>query len=290
MLSANLAPGYTGTLLCHVMPWFQKAPGGNYHPNTSYNSNDPLTIGKQLTVMQRCAVGGVILTYQGPLATFQHQTAVEMSKQCSERGMLFALLMDPWSAKLGTGTPEQKMTAVLNNPDVLNMLRAPSYLPEGALLDFNTNVDWTKVSVPVLGSGKPRPIWKENIGFSWPQIVQDPVAALKAQNANPGMMVPGLCMSFFDGGMPRSKQMQPPCSVDVMSGQLLDFNQQDWGTEAAPAGVSRYLNDRAGNYFWDQVAVTPFTKPYLALVTWNDYSERTAWEPWCSVMAGMRIS
>lgn len=275
-------------ILTHVMPWFSKIPGKNYHPMTAYNSNDPLTIGKQLTVMQYSGINGVVLTYQGPGASFA-DTATEMCQQCAERGMLFALLLDPWIAKIGPGTPEQRMTAALNSPDVLKMLGSPAYLPEGYLLDFNTGVDWTKVTVPTLGAVA-RPVLGLNVGFAWShdQGDVDPIQSLKNTYAKTTatMKIGALCMSFFDGGAPLAPPLDKTQPYDPVNGVNVNFNKQNWGTGSA----TRYTPDRAGNYFFDQLAITPPGLKYVAIETWNDYNERTAVEPWLSVIAGIRIS
>lgn len=273
-------------ILTHVMPWFTKVPGRNYHPMCAYDSNNPLTIGKQLTAMQRNGIAGVILTYQGPGASMP-DTATEMCQQCAERGMLFALLLDPWIAKIGPGTPEQRMTAALNHPDVIKMFHSPAYLLEGYLLDFNTGVDWTKVTVPAIASG-PRPVLGLGTGFTWSHDAGDvdPIVALRNAYAQHPIKIGSLCMSFFDGGAPlpppldRSKPFDPVNAVNV------DFQKQNWGT----GGSTRYTPDRAGNYFFDQLAITPATLKYVAIETWNDYNERTCVEPWMSVVAGIRIS
>lgn len=279
-----VARGFRGRLLAHVMPWFSRTPGQNYHPVTPYDSGNPLTIGRQLTAMQAGGVDGVIVTYQGPGAIPPGPAAtVEMSRQCAEREMLFGLLMDPWAAKIGGPNKEKNMSVVLNHPDVTAMLASPAYLPEGYLLDFATGVDWKKVLVPAFG-GKPRVVLGLNTGYAWShdQGDVDPIVSLKDTYSRQKIVIGALVMSFFDGGA-----LAPGgAAKDSATGASVDFNKRNWGT----GELARMTPDRAGNYFWDQVDSQPLASlPYMALETWNDYNERTAWEPWFSAFTGERI-
>lgn len=286
--------GFKGELAAHWIPWFytpKSGKGSDYHPMMEYNSDDPTVVSNQLEIMAKVGVSVVLITYQGPYANkLQHIATMEMVRQIEQwHGMHFAFVLDPWFAKSGTGTTkEHKTISGLNHPDVARMLLSKSYIREGALLDFATGVDWSKI---LLSYAPSRIVWGLNTGFSWPKAdgIGDPIAALKASNALFTMQVPGLCMSFFDGGMPRSA-LQGLTLTDPVSGQPLDFDQQNWGTQKAPAGLARYLPDRAGNYYFDQLKVTPVNVPYIALVTWNDYNERTAFEPWAAMLTGIRIA
>lgn len=282
--------GFKGELAAHWIPWFytpKSGKGSDYHPMMEYNSDDPTVVSNQLEIMAKVGVSVVLITYQGPYANkLQHIATMEMVRQIEQwMGMRFAFVLDPWFAKSGPGmTKEDKTIAGLTHPDVYRMLSSKSYIRETALLDFATGVNWNKLP-------SSRVVWGLNSGFSWPKAdgMGDPIAALKASNALPTMQVPGLCMSFFDGGM--SSQGSPPIMpTDPINSIPIDMNQQNWGTLKAPAGRSRYLPDRAGNYYFDQLKVTPVNVPYIALVTWNDYNERTAFEPWAAMLTGIRIA
>jgi hypothetical protein len=271
--------GFTGKLLAHTMGWFG---GGNIHRMNRYDSSDKYVIAKQLDCMQQVGIDGVILTWQGPLAPFLHNTAMTMSVECGERNMLFALLLDPWCAKLGNGTPTANVTAALNDPTTKVMLNAPSYVPEKYILDFNTGA-----VLATLGTSFPTlKFLAMDQGFSWLSIPSgnlltanaSAVSTLAGFNKNPAMKIPGIGRDFNDTGMPTPTNV----SLAKWSGTR-DYTQSVWG------GSGRVLENQGGNFFYDQIAITPGNVPYIALVTWNDYDERTELESFCSMITGVQI-
>lgn len=269
------------------MPWFGD---GNLHRMDRYVSNNPTVIENQLNCMQATVVNGmriegVIMTWQGPLAGFQHSTTTQMAAQCAERGMLFALLLDPWCAKLGTGNATQNVTTALQNATTQTMLNSTAYLPEKYVLDFNTGANLATLATefPTLK------FLAQGAGFSWVSIDMAipgsdarnaaSVANLKNQNANAAMKIPGFGLGFNDAGMPT------PSGVNLAKWTgTVDLTQSVWG--GAP---SRVLDTQGGNFFFDQWAVTPQTSEYGAIITWNDYDERTAIEDTCSMLSGIQI-
>jgi hypothetical protein len=283
-------------LLVNVMPWFGD---GNIHRMDRYLSNEPYVIAKQLDVMQRTQINGmpiagIILTYQGPLAKFQHSTAMQMVVECGERDLLFALCLDPWIAKIGasgtTAPSTQNVINALNNPDVQAMLTAPAYLPEKYVLDFNTVPTNPTTNVAALAAAFPSLNFLQmNVGFSWISIDMSiansdarnasAVANLKGQNANPKMKIPGICKEFNDAGQPT------PVGVSLAAWTgTRDNTTSVWG--GMPA---RVLDSQGGNFFYDQLAVTPESE-YMGFITWNDYDERTEIESACSAQAGIQIA
>jgi hypothetical protein len=275
-------------LLVNVMPWFGD---GHIHRMDRYISNDPATITKQLNVMQASTINGmrisgVLMTWQGPLAAFQHQTALNMCQQCSQRGMLFGLVMDPWCAKLGiTSDRTTNVQNALDNATTQTMLNSPAYLPEKFVCDFNTGAN-----LVTLATAFPKLKFLQfGTGFSWPTINMNIpnsdarnlacVNSLKQQNASKLMMIPGICPKFNDAGMPSPKGVQ----LGSWSGAR-DYTTSVWGDQPA-----RVLDGHGGNFFFDQLAVTPMTCPYLGDVTWNDYDEGTAIEQDLSISCGIQI-
>lgn len=285
MLSMKAAlsnSGWRGKLLAHWMPWFGD---GHYHPMTAYKSNNIFTIGKQLDVMQAVGIDGVIATWQGPTVNpFAHEATVNMCDELGERGMLFALLLDPWvcrgaindaQAKQKTPLTSDQVAAIadplvvaaMNDPMVVGMLDSPAYLPEKFVLDFGTGANFATVEKSV-GAMQ---FLMRTVGYSWPEIINT-LPILAKHNANPLMAIPGICPKFFDGGAPGALG-------------VIDWSKQSWET----GEPTRSIEDQAGNFFHDQVALVPIKTSYAAIVTWNDYNERTAVEPMCSILAGKRI-
>lgn len=288
-------------MLVHVMPWFGD---GKIHRMNRYLSNDPATITKQINVLRATRIGGqvisgVIMTWQGPLATFQHQAVTQWNTQCVQRGMLFGLLMDPWLAKLGSPGNSTPMASnvinALNDPSSQAMFNSSAYLPEKFILDFNISGGQFNMSTDVAPQFPTLKFLEQGAGFSWPSInmgIPDSdqrnaacVSSLTSQNSNAAMRIPGICLGFNDSGMPT------PAGVTLgnFTGTR-DWNSSVWSPTVG-AQVARVLDPQGGNFFYDQVApsVTPFGVPYWAFVTWNDYDERTAIEDAAAAMCGLQI-
>lgn len=272
-------------LLVHMMPWFGD---GNIHRMTAYNSNNPKTITRQLDCMQATEISGkriegVIVTWQGIFAKFQHAAMLEINKQCTERGMLFALLIDPWCAKLGGNGPTANVIQSLHDSAVQTLINGSDYyLPEKFVLDFNSGANLSQLVAAFpemnflsLGSG-----------FGWPRIdmtIADSmkrnaasIADLVKQNANTAMKIPAICKGFMDAGKP----IGPPSSPFTGA---RDYSQSVWG------GPTRVLDTQAGTYFMDTFNTLDISDPYCAVVTWNDYDEMTAIEAEASMFSNIPI-
>ncbi len=267
-----------GKLLAHWMAWFGDS---HYHPMTRYKSADPKAISKQLDIMQAAGVDGVIATWQGTVNPYAQAATLQMCDQLAARGMLFALLADPW---LMNNQPngESQVIAQLQSADGQMLLNSPAYLPERYFLDFTNNLfDEGKVA-----AATDLTVLKRHVGYSWPEITST-LSTLKGDNANASMVIPGLHYKFFDGGNPNTTALF--ASVSRGDGAAIDYNSETWDKSGAGLNDSRCIEDQAGCNFFDALAVTPLTSKYLALVTWNDYNERTAWEPFLSMLTGIAL-
>lgn len=281
------------TLLAHVMPWFGD---GNIHRVNSYVSNTQSVILNQIKILQGTKINneiirGVILTWQGPHATFQHSTVTQWCTLCAAHRMLFVLLMDPWIAKLSsTGDPTTTTINALNDPTSQAMFNSAAYIPEKFVLDFNTGAN-----LATLASTFPTLTFlQQGVGFSWPSINMsipnslsrnaNSVTNLQSQNSHAGMKIPGfLGVRFDDSGMPTPQGV----SLSAWTGTR-DYNSSVWG------GGNRVLDDQGGKLYLDQWGVTqnptvPSSVPYAAVVTWNDYDEGTAIEGYAAAALGVRI-
>ena len=282
-------------LLAHVMPWFGDS---NIHRMTSYVSNDPVVITNQINILMTVRTfgiqcQGVIMTWQGPNAAFQHSCVMEWNRQCVDRGLLFCLLMDPWLAKIGSpdGTANLQTTLnALNHADTQTMLNSACYVPELYLLDFNIAQNAsTPFSIP--NDVAPHfPTWtflEQGSGFAWPAIPSivksedrnaASVANLQSQHQNPAMKVPAVGLRFMDAGQPT------PVGVTLANWTgSRDYNSSVWG------GAARVLDTQGGKLFFDYFDTVPGSTPYLGLVTWNDYDEQTDVEAFYAMLAGIRI-
>lgn len=274
--------GWNGIGLVHVMGWFGSP--GHVYPMTAYASNNPLTIAKQLSIMQQCGVRGVILTWQGVTVNpFLHSVAVEMSQQCAERGMFFAFCLDPWICETTVPgkTKEQVIGASLNDLSVQAILNSPCYVPEKYILDFGTGAN-----LQTLGEMFPKLYFlPQNTGFAWPPI-QNSVLATGHMNNLVTMRMPCFFSRFFDGGVPTID----PALAAVTRGDAAakDCNTSQW--DAPGSNTCRMIETQAGTVAMNSAATIPITSKYVAYVTWNDYSERTEIESAMSLLTGIELS
>lgn len=276
------ARGWNGIGFVHLMGWFGSP--GHYYPMTAYQSNNPLTIGKQLSLYHKAGVGGVCLTWQGVTVNpFLHQVAIEMSQQCAEREMLFALCLDPWICKTPVAgkTKEQVVAASLNDPTVQTILNSPSYIPEKYILDFGTGAN-----LVTLGSMFPKlNFLAQNTGFAWPPI-QDPIPSIGHMNNLVTMRCPAFFSRFFDGGVPSTAPALQAATRGGGAGK--DYNASQWSTPGS--NDSRCIESQAGNVAILSAATIPITSKYAFYVTGNDYSERTEIESALALLTNTMLS
>jgi len=274
--------GWNGKLLAHVMAWFGEP--NKVHRVSRYQSNDPSVIAAQLDTMRDCGIEGVIITWQGPtINTFLHDATIKIWEGCMERQMLFSLLLDPWIAK-GQPNPTQAVIAALQHVDTQRVLASPCYLPEGYVLEFDLGAS-AVVNLGSVQAAISAPLLSWHSGFSWPAIPvdahnpSDSLLVLKANNAQPTMRVAGINVMFNDGGQP-----MPAGAIAATFKGGRNYAQSVWG-----GSPTRAIDHQAGNWFYDQLTVTPVTVPYIALVTWNDHDEGTGIEYIAAVLSGKRI-
>jgi hypothetical protein len=298
----NAIPNWNGRLAAHLIGYMGN---GQVHRDLPYNANDPKVIAKQLELMQSIGIDVVIETWQGPWAAACNQNAMAVSAACTEVGLQFCLLLDPWTAKLNSSgaatTPAvANLIAALQAPSTQTMLNATSYVPEKYVLDFNTMNPTTATDLAQLRTALPTlNFLPQGSGFSWiaypPATITDSpaknawaTANLQSQNANAGMKVAGVCMSFDDSGMPLPSGVATQAAFDAAGG-VRNWSQSVWATTQAPA-PNRVLGAFAGQFFLQQLAVTPTSAPIIAIITWNDYDEGTALEPKISELLGVNWS
>lgn len=282
MKTALKNTGWDGKLLAHKMEWFNEPRSGDptkVHRVTAYTSSDNLTVARQLENMQAVGIDGVISTWMGPKVNpFIHATCMETAKQCAERGMLFALLMDPWICKSGV-TPQDKANLIateLRDLTTLNMITSGSYVPEMAVLDFSTGADLSLLRTLV-----PRFVfWERGIDYGWPNI-DGTILNLAVQHTSVRMQVPAVCSGFFDGGR------LSPVVGNGINGAGRNYEQGVWPN----VPVRRVIDHQAGNFYLDTVGtlVNCKTARYAGLVTWNDHDEGTGIEQFISMLTGRRI-
>lgn len=258
--------GFTGKLLAHYMGWFGEP--GKTHKVTRYNSTDTQTVHNIVTAAKLCGIDGFVATWFGLTSAFINQATIMLWQECEAQGMLFALLLDPWSAKFPGKTKEQSLIDSLNASSTQQMLQSKLYIPEKAVLDFSTGADFSKIA-PNVSHGLE--FWRRHQDYSWPETTNT-MAVLKRDNASPSMRMPCVCASFFDGGF------------------FYKADQRDWNRSVWDSNTdTRIIPDEGGNTYLDTVALVPKTAPYAAIVTLNDHDEQTAILPMLSMLTGIRF-
>ena len=294
-LQANI-PGWNGKALAHMQGWFGEGNPVKVHRVNRYLSNDPNVVKAQLDLIQAVGFDGITIDTQGALVNpFLHEATIALWEGCMEHDMLFCLMLDQWMAKglydptkpSPQTAPTQAVVTQLQSTDFQRMLSSPCYLPEGFIIEFDLAAS-AGVDIATIQAAVPNdPILSWHTGFSWPQLGANPqsptdaIAKLKNDNAQPTMKIAGVNVVFNDGGMPL------PANVvaSAFTGQR-NYSVSAWGTSV---GATRVIDHQAGNYFFDQLAVTPATIPYIGLATWNDSDEGTGIEHVLAALSGVRI-
>lgn len=284
----NLIPGWSGKLMAHMVAWFGETSGGveKVHRVSRYQSNNLTVVSNQLSLMQQMGFDGVCLTVQGPTVNPVLQEATIMIwEECMERDMLFAFVLDQWIAK-GQPNPTQAVITALQSPSYQQILASPCYVPGGDILEFDL-ANSAGVDVATVQAAFPNnPILSWHTGYSWPNPPAqansdtDLIAILKADNAKPTMKFAGVCLGFNNGGVPLPAGVMAPQFTGTRN-----YSLDVWGTGDATTDIDH----QAGNYFLDQIAVTPATVPYICQVTWNDHDEQTAIEQFAAMFYGVRL-
>jgi len=197
--------------------------------------------------------GVVALTYGPTVSPFIHDACMEMSLQCAERQMPYALCFDPWTcSKNGVkytqqADIDQAMILALNHPDTKIILNSRSYLPARPsasgygvpVLDFATGCNRTTVQAAC----KNVQLWMNGPDFSWPRF--------PGKTSNAVIQLPCVCLEFNDG------------------------TGKDRNVSATAGGPARIIPALSGGFWNSLVATLPATLGYVQVITWNDVSEGT---------------
>ncbi len=280
-----------GKLLANVMPWVGEPT--HVHRCSSYNSNNPFAVARQITNLKAAGFDGVILTWRGVQVAggFDQVTALQLAYQCSNAGMLFAYMLDPgilkWRTDPSTTPYETTLINNFNDPGVQQVLNCGAYLPEGYVFDFLTgySINWATVQAGVTGAQKIVGI-KRNADYTWACLIDIP--SLAAQHASTAIKVPSVAYGLNDAGCP----LPYGATLATYNGTR-DYSQSVWST-APNSQLARVNDTQGGKYFMDcvqSIIASPTAKAakYVSLVTWNDYDERTAVEDMIVGMTGVRI-
>jgi hypothetical protein len=274
-LVQKLIPAWNGRLAAHDICY---NGNGQVHRAIPYDPTNPAVALQKAQLMQVDGVDICIGTWQGPEAASCHAAAIAMSNACKQVGLQFALLLDPWCAKLSpTGTNTNytaNVTAALQNAGTQGMLKSSSYVPEGWVLDFNTGADLATLAktFPTLT------FLAQGSGFSWISIptVTDSVARnvaavanIKTQHANATMKVASFCASFNDAGQPLPVGVSTQAAFEKAGGQR-NYANSTWG------GPARVLESFAGQFAQQQLATINPATPAIAILSWADYDEQSS--------------
>lgn len=267
--------GFTGKVGCHYVAYLGD---GHVHRNVPYNANSPSVLSKIAELIKLDGFDLVVATWLGPWATACHQNAISMCMKCQALGMGFALLLDPggmkkWAGGLTQAQITANVASALSDPGTQAMLNSDAYLSPKYVLDFNTGA-----SLPTLAAAFPNLTFlAQGSGFSWisiPNISNSvarnaaAVANLKAQHANPAMVMASFCESFDDSGMPLPAGVQSQTAFDAAGGTR-DLSQSAWG------GPARILEGFEGQFANQQLATINPATPIVMRITWNDVDEQT---------------
>lgn len=265
------ALGFKGELIIYRMGWDGEKEGGilKAKKGPQRYSSDLSVIAKQCDAIQNNDIGGIIHLWNGPTVNpLMNDSMMRCFVACVERGMRFGIMLDKWVAGGPLSTPTSNVIAALQSMEFRLVRSSRAFIPY--LLDFDleheagVNMAEVKAAFPDLQ------FLSRKTGYSWPEPDKaDPIATLKAQNAAPTMVIPGLCKGFDDAGCP------VPYDANANTLVRWDMTLGRWSTEKNKVAPRVIL---PAGYFDAQLAITPMTVPFIALITLDDYEEGTQWE------------
>src|ERR1700734_666081 len=277
-------------LLTTVLPTWSGRHGTHYvcynadgkvHRGIPYNANDPKVVTKQLELMLEDGITLVVGTWQGIYATACNSNAILLSSLCTQLGMQFCLLLDPWCAKLSASGANTNYTVNVETSvaaaSTQKILEASSYIPEHIILDFDTGANLSQLDAKFPGIS----FGAQGSVFSWIDIptVTDSAqrnaaaaANLKSQHSNPSMVFASYWASFNDSGMPLPQGVSSMAAFQA-AGEQRDYNQSVWSPNPKNC---RILESFGGQLQLQTMqTINPATK-IIMQGTWNDYDEQSS--------------
>jgi hypothetical protein len=230
-------------LYAHVMGWW----GHPSHLYPGMQSNNPFYVERDIELMQRLGIQGIIQNWRGPNKVIQHQAALEYCYQSSSAGLGFILMLDGM-------TTDEALAAIAVSPELVE--RSEKYV---LLWDA---LDPLRLQ-PVLPG---KTLLRRNKQYAWPQVAQaDPVQWLINDNQKQGMVIPAVFYGFDDSD-PKDRTL----SI--------------WPRADGSRAPARIVSDNEGETLLRTCASVPQAAEIAQLVSWDDLQERTAFRKfakWC---------
>lgn len=271
-----LYSGAKTKVYAHVVPWFcvpgllerDQVQRCNGHVISGYNSNDTLTVARQIEDMIARGADGVIVDYYR--TALEDETTLKIRDQAEQHENFELAVMEDKENYRYAVTPEARAEKFLADVAYINStyFGSPAYMrrdgrPVLFVFQDDSVVDWIAVRAGVRALGDPLLIFGNDFdhpaadgAFAWIDIA-DPIGALadfyKRARAHPGSLVWGAVFAGFDDRLAA------------------------WG--------SRRMVDRKRGQTWLETFATarrhfgPENElPNVQIVTFNDYDEGTETE------------
>lgn len=288
----ELIGSQTTKIYANWMGWFL-ASGGK-HPAGVCQSDDPSVIRKQIRMAKNIGVDGFIVDWYGSnpdQAPPTNQATMELMVLCEEEGFEFSIMLDSGIFKWQADT---SAAGVVNRNSILNaamnyvvseFMQSPAYskingMPVVWEFGLRSNsidmLDFTKAFPNVLMMYQDSVSVGANVGsFAWvngfPNAgVQYLQNYLNTHAADTTPVVPCLFWQFDD-----HDPKVPANSIWGGPARLIDAQWGDTLTGCCQA-VKQALN-KVKNI------------PAVQLCTWNDYDERTYFEPIAKALTGTKL-
>jgi hypothetical protein len=238
-------------VLFHWVGWAGKNGEPADQTTEGYISTDPNVIAAQLDCMRAFGGDGA-----GVIAlTYGYKASPFMHEASWRMGIACNAVGMPFALCYDPWTTKnaadksQAMIDALKNPETQELLNMQCYLPGKPVLDFNTGANKDKVLAAVPGIQ----YWLKDVDYDWNLIPPKP-----------------------------NKTKLPSGYIMFDDGTGADRNKSCWN-QSQPV---RLVPSKAGQMFWSR---DMSAGDYIQIVTWNDYHEQTAVEPWASLATGIRI-
>jgi hypothetical protein len=274
------------------MGWFIST--GGKHPAGVCQSDDPSTVRKQIRMAKAIGVDGFIVDWYGnnpDQAAPTNQATMELMVLCEEENFEFSIMLDSgifkWQADAST-------TGVIQRNNILNT--AMNYVSS----KFMTSPAYSKIGgLPVVWEFGLRSNSIDMTAFTkaFPNVLmmyQDTLAA--GANAGSYAWVNG----FPNAGVQYLQNYMSAHAKDLTPVVPCLFWQFDDHDPKAPAnsiwgGPARLIDAQWGDTLTGCVnavrtaLATAKNIPAVQLCTWNDYDERTYFEPIAKALTGTKL-
>lgn len=270
----NLKEQVGTKVLAHLVGWFQRTAGQHI---AMYDSADPRVVRSQIRMAKAVGIDGFVLDWYGPGNELINRVALELAVQCEAEGFEFSVMLDAGIFKWAAAGVDKAGL----------LYSAVDY----ALANLATSSAYTRLS------GKPL-FWEFGLRGNGADMnalfAKYPNLQLLTQTTSIPQSAGTFAWIDTAGGIdalrsylaaPQSAGIKVPCIFPGFDDHSpANLANSVWG------GAARFVSPRNGDTWTDCIQAIKAAGQFqmVQIVTWNDYEEGTAIEPFIKAITGGR--